>query len=125
MLPLSPRNTNVRHRSVLEFDTKGFKKVRATKPRKPPHKPACANLLLTAFQREKVYLEFDANYPLANAVSHEGILTITNPSDETAHTVTFDHHRSDDCLDVVPGVVEISANATVQVATHQGRDISG
>ena len=110
---------------IMSFDTTSFTKhskhskqhFKYSKQHKRTPKPAVADLSLTAFQRERVFLEFDSAHPsqINTDTPSTGTLTITNPSQDTAYVVTFDDQRSDDSLNVVPGTLKVPANGKADV----------
>jgi hypothetical protein len=116
------------HYKVMSFDTNGFtgrklsrtsNSLTCSKHRKQPYKVATANLCLTAFQRERIYLEFDKKYPIqvnSDVSPIPGILTIINPSEDTPYIVTFDDHRSDNAIDVIPKSIEVPANGRAEAS---------
>ena len=111
---------------IMSFDTTSFTKhskhskqhSKYSKQHKRTPTPAVADLSLTAFQRERVFLEFDSAHPsqINTDIPSTGTLTITNPSQDTAYVVvTFDDQRSDDSLNVVPGTLKVPANGKADV----------
>ena len=114
--PQSPRRPQSPR--LLTFSPAGFvaKKTNTktrSKLRNQTQAPATANLYLTAFQREKVYLEFKNSTLVGTTTT--GTLTIHNPSQDTSYIVTFDRKRSDDNLDVLPDTLEIPAQGHTEV----------